>query len=238
MSNPSLRHLILVPAIFTLAVTLVRLTAELLRWSPALFTRAVTLARLTGEPLRWSPALFNREAGGGGALIGIVWLIPVFGVLFGLRLASSGQAPASVGKALGWAALAFVLNTALAFGSFVLLKSPVAQLAVFGVSSWLAILVARRGWGGLRGVLLAYGLTARIPVLFVLFLSIFGGWDTHYTKPPPDFPPMGPWGLFFWTAFLPQMSIWIYLTIVGGMIFGALAVGIHRLVGKPAPAWS
>jgi len=215
MPNLSLRRLILVPAIVTLAVTLLR---------------------LVGELLRWSPALFNREAGGGGALVGIVWLIPVFGILFGLRLAQAGQAPASVGKALGWAFLAFVLNTALAIGAFTLVPSPVAQLAIFGIGSWLAILLARPGWAELWRVLLAYGLAARIPVLVIMFLSIFGGWDTHYTKPRPDFPPMGSWGLFFWTAFLPQMSIWIYLTIVGGIICGALAVGIRRLVGKPAPA--
>jgi hypothetical protein len=215
MAMLSLRGLILVPAIVTLGVTLLR---------------------LMGELLRWSPALFNREAGGGGALIGIVWLIPVVGILFGLRLAWAGQAPASVGKALGWAALAFVLNTALATGSFALVPSPVGQLAIFGIGSWLAILLARRGWQDLWRVLLAYGMAARIPVVVIMFLSIFGGWDTHYTKPRPDFPPMGPWGLFFWTALLPQMTVWIYLTIVGGMIFGALAVGTLRLLGKPAPA--
>ena len=125
MPNLSLRRLILVPALVTLAVTLVR---------------------LTGELLRWSPALFSREAGGGGALVGIVWLIPVFGILFGLRLAQAGQAPASVGKALGWAFLAFVLNTALAIGAFTLVPSPVAQLAIFAIGSWLAILLACRGW--------------------------------------------------------------------------------------------
>ena len=215
MPNLSLRRLILVPALITLAVTLVR---------------------LTGELMRWSPALFNREAGGGGALVGIVWLIPVFGILFGLRLAQAGRAPASVGKALGWAVLAFVFNVALGFGSFVLVKSPVAQLAIFTVTSWLAILLARPGWTDLWRVLLAYGLAARIPVVIIMFLSIFGGWDTHYTKPRPDFPPMGPGGLFFWTALLPQVSVWIYLTIVGGMICGALAVGTRRLVGEPAPA--
>lgn len=47
---------------------------------------------------------------------------------------------------------------------------------------------------------------------------------------------MGPWGMLFWTAFLPQMSIWIYLTIVGRLIFGALAVAIPRLLREPAPA--
>ena len=179
---------------------------SLRRWIlvPALLTLAVTLVRLTGELLRWSPALFNRAAGGDGALIRIVWLIPVFGVCSGLRLAQDGRAPASVGKTLGWAAVALGVNTALAMGAFALAPSPVAQLAIFAVGSWLAILLARGGGDGLGRVLLAYGLAVRIPVVVIMFLSIFGGWDTHYTKPRPDFLPMGPWGLFCWTASCPR----------------------------------
>jgi hypothetical protein len=201
---------------------------------PALITLGVTLLRLVGELQKWSPSLFNRDAGGGGALIGIVWLIPVFGIYFALKLANAGEGPPRVGKALGWAALAFALNTALGFGSFALFPSPVVQLGVFTVTSWLAVLVARPGWPALWRVLLAYAFAARLPVLVVMFLSIFGGWDTHYTKPRPDFPAMGPWGLFFWTALLPQLSVWIYLTVVGGLLFGAAAVGIRRLMSKPA----
>ncbi len=34
---------------------------------PALITLAVTLLRLTGELMHWSKALFNPAAGGGGA---------------------------------------------------------------------------------------------------------------------------------------------------------------------------
>jgi hypothetical protein len=200
---------------------------------PVLITLAVTLARLAGELLGGSGSLFSREAGGKAALIGIVWLIPVFGIYFGLRLARAGMGPPSIGKALGFAVLAFALNTALGFGTFAAVKSPVAQLGVFALTSWIAILVARPGWPALWRILMAYSFAARVPVLIVMFLSIFGGWDTHYAKPRPDFPPMGPWGLFFWTALLPQFSIWIYLTIVGGMIFAALASAVRR--PRPAP---
>lgn len=194
-------------------------------------TLAVTLLRLAGELLRWSPSLFNRDAGGGGALVGIVWLIPIFGVLFALRLDAAGEGPPGIGKALSWAVMAFAANTALFFVAFALFpKSPVAQLAIFGVGSWVAVALARPGWPSLWRVLLAYGLTARIPVVVVMFLAIFLGWDSHYAKPRPDFPSMGPWGLFLWTGLLPQLSIWIYLTVVGGIIFGALAALLRRLV--------
>lgn len=193
-------------------------------------TLAVTLLRLAGELARWSPALFNREAGGPGALVGIVWLIPIFAVLFALRLVRDGHGPPSLAQAFGWSLLAFAVNIALGVASVKLYpKSPPAQLAIFGVGSWIAIALARPAWPALWRVLLAYGLAARIPVVLVMFLAIFLGWDSHYAKPRPDFPPMGPWGLFGWTALLPQMSLWIFLTVVGGILFGAIAAGVRRL---------
>ena len=203
---------------------------------PALITLAVTLLRLAGELFGWSGALFSREPGGKAALVGIVWLIPVFGVYFGLRLARAGLRPPSTARALGFGALGFFLNAALGIAAFSMVRSPVAQLGIFAVTSWIGIAVARPGWPVLWRVLLAYGLAARLPVLAIMFLSIFGGWDTHYAKPRPDFPLMGPWGLFFWTAILPQLSIWILLTIAGGMVFAALALLVRRPAAPVAAA--
>ena len=211
---------------------------ELILW-PALITLAVTLLRFVGELQGWSPKLFSREAGGAAALVGIVWLIPVFGIYFAWRLCREGTGPASVTRALGLALLAFVVNTALGFGAFSVVKSPVGQLAVFTLTSWLAILIARPAWPALWRVLLAYGLSARVPVLVIMLVSIFGGLDTHYAKPRPDFPPMGPLGLFFWTALLPQLSVWIYLTVVGGLFVGTLVAPFARRLSParaPSPA--
>ena len=216
MSRPSTGQLVLVPSLVTLGVTLLR---------------------LAGELQGWSPSLFSREAGGGGSLIGIVWLIFVFGIYFALRLARAGEEPESLGRAFGWPLLGFAVNTVLFVLAFRLFPSPVVQLGIFFVGSWVAVLVARRGWPEMWRVLLAYGFLARVPVLVVMYLSIFGGWDTHYAKPRPDFPAMGPWGLFFWTALLPQLGIWICLTVVFGMIMGAATVGIRRLLRRrPAGA--
>jgi hypothetical protein len=202
---------------------------------PALITLAVTGLRLTGELLHWSPTLFNRSAGGGGALVGIVWLVPIFGIYFALKLARAGEGPTGAGRTAGWAALGLAVNVAVAAVSFAVFPAvPVAQLALFTIGSWVAILIARRGWPALWRVLLAYGFAARLPVLAIMFLSIFGDWDTHYTKPRPDFPPMGHWGLFFWTAVLPQMAIWIYVTVVLGLLFGALALAVRRPAVSPA----
>jgi hypothetical protein len=201
----------------------------LILW-PALVTLAVTLLRLVGELLQWSPRFFSREAGGGAALVGIVWLVPVFGAYFALRLCREGEAPPSAGRAAGLAFLALVVNIALAAGAFSVVKSPVGQLAIFTMTSWLTLLIARPAWPALWRVLLAYALCARLPVLVVMAVSIFGGLDTHYAKPRPDFPPMGPMGIFFWTALLPQLSFWIWFTVVFGIIAGAI---VARLVRRP-----
>jgi hypothetical protein len=203
---------------------------------PSLVTLAVTLLRLAGEWMRWSPALFNRDAGGGGALVGIVWLIPVFGAWFGLRLSRAGEAPPRLGPAFKWAGLALAFTVVLAAASIALFpRSPVVQLGLFAVISLGAVAIARRGWPGLWRVLLAYGVAARVPVLAIMFPAIFLGWDTHYAKPRPDFPPMGPWGVFFWTAVLPQLAIWIFVTVVLGLLSGAAAVGIQRRM-RPEPS--
>ena len=202
---------------------------------PGLITLAVTLLRLTGELLQWSPLLFNREAGGGGALVGIAWLIPLLGIYFALKLDALGEVPARLAPVFGWTLLAFAFNTALFVLAVKLLSNPVAQLGIFAVTSLLAVALAQRAWPALWRVLLPYGLVARVPVLVIMFLSIFGGWDTHYSKPGPDFPAMGPWALFLWTALLPQLSIWIYLTVVGGLLFGTAAVGVQRLAGRGRP---
>ena len=205
---------------------------RLVLW-PAVITLGVTLLRLTGELLGWSPRHFNREAGGGGALVGIVWLIFVFGIYFALRLAHAAAGPARLVTAAGWPALGLLLNVAGFFAAFVLFpQDPVAQLGLFFVASWAAIAIARRGWPELWRTLLVYGVLARLPVLVIMFLSIFLGWDTHYAKPRPDFPPMGPWGLFFWTALLPQMGIWLYITVVFGMLAGAGTIAVRRLLGR------
>ncbi len=76
---------------------------------PAVITLAVTLLRLIGELQGWSPALFNRNAGGGGALVGIAWLVPVFGAWFGWKLGKVGAFPGSLGRALGLVILALAI---------------------------------------------------------------------------------------------------------------------------------
>jgi len=77
---------------------------------PSVITLLITLLRITGELRHWSPTLFNSSAGGGGALVGITWLVLVFGVYFALKLASDGNGPTGVGRSIGMAVLGLVVN--------------------------------------------------------------------------------------------------------------------------------
>ena len=59
--------------------------------TPVLITLAVTALRLLGALGGLPDFLVNREAGGTGAIIGIVWLAPIFAFWFGRQLARSGN---------------------------------------------------------------------------------------------------------------------------------------------------
>ena len=60
--------------------------------TPVLITLAVTALRLLGALGGLPDFLVNREAGGTGAIIGIVWLAPIFAFWFGRQFARSGNA--------------------------------------------------------------------------------------------------------------------------------------------------
>ncbi len=135
MSNPDVRvrQLILVPALIALAITLIRLVGE-----------------LGGG----SSALFNREAGGGGALVGIVWLVPIFGAYFAVKLVRGGHGPESAGRVVGFSLLgllaaAAIMGLSIAFTGdpnvSVSLPGAALQQVGFGVAALVAVLI--QSWG-------------------------------------------------------------------------------------------
>jgi hypothetical protein len=190
---------------------------------PALITLAVTILRLVGELQHWSPRLFSREAGGAGALVGIVWLVPIFGVYFAWKLAKAGLAPGA-GRVLGHGALGLGLMVLTMVVVSRTLTNQRAQFAVFLVASLVAAWIAYRGWPALGRTLLAYGLAARIPVALVMLVAIFANWGTHYDVAPPNFPPMAPLVKWLMIGLVPQMFMWIPFTIYAGMLCGGLAL--------------
>lgn len=190
---------------------------------PAVITLAVTLIRLIGELNRWSPRFFSREAGGGGAIVGIVWLVPVFGIYFALRLHRAGLGPAGRGRAIAHAlagVVAFVALVTLATR----LPNLLARVAAINAVAALSALLAARGWPQLGKTQFAYGLAARVPVAIVMLVAMMAGWGTHYELGPPGFPQMSVLATWFWIGLIPQMVFWIGFTVLVGMLFGTLAL--------------
>ena len=208
---------------------------QLVLW-PAVITLAVTLARLAGELMGGGSLLFNRTAGGAGALVGIVWLVPIFGYYFGHRLARLGFRPQGAGRVFGFALLALVVFAGLLAAGFSMPPAHPLQFVLIGGGSWAAVLIARRGWPALSSALIAYGLAARAPVAIVMLFAILGRWGTHYDAPPPGLPEMGPLAEWAATGLIPQLTLWIGFTVIVGTLCGGLAVVVAARMRQAAPA--
>ena len=211
---------------------------KLVFW-PAMVTLAVTLLRLTGERLHWSPAFFNSAAGGGGALVGISWLPPVFGILFAIRLAREGHGPRSGGRAVGMAVLGVAATAAvIAGGSALGVIRPggfsLLALVVFTTAIAVGAAVAWRGWPVLGQVLLAYAFAARVPVALLMLVAMLGDWGTHYDVAPPGFPAMGVFSKWILIGALPQLTTWIAVTVLLGALFGSIAGAVASRRHAPA----
>ena len=195
---------------------------------PAVITLVVTLVRLTGELMHWSVTLFNPAPGGGGAIVGIAWLVPVFGVYFGLKLAAAGERPAGAGPAIGLPFLGIAVVPVAGVAGTLLGAAPnsLPLFAVFVVASIVGALVAFRGWPAMGRTLFVYGLAARIPVAIIMLIAMLANWGTHYDVAPPGFPEMGPIAKWLIIGATPQLTIWIWFTMAVGALFGGIAVAI------------
>jgi hypothetical protein len=194
---------------------------------PAVITLAVTLLRLFGEIQNWSPRFFSRQAGGGLAVVGIVWLVPLFGIYFAWKLIREGERPASLGRAalMPLAAVVPVVLLAVVTRG---LGTTVNLLAV-AVGSLAAAWIACQGWPALGRVLFYYALAARIPVALVMLAAILGDWGTHYDVPPPSpLPATSPFVKWILIGLIPQMTIWIAFTLVVGGFAGAITAAVMR----------
>ncbi len=205
---------------------------------PALITLAVTLLRLTGELLNWAPVLFNKQAGGGGALIGIAWLVPIFGFYFARRLMAANETPEGIGRVFGFSFLALAV-----FGGLFALALQLFQANVWLVSAiWIAaaaigLFLARKAWPALFSTLFAYGLAARIPVILIMLIAIMGNGGKHYDVPPPNFPEMAPFAKWVAIGLVPQLTVWMIFTVTLGSMCGGIAVAVMKR-SKKIPALS
>jgi len=207
---------------------------------PALITLGITILRLLGELQHWHRPWVDSAAGGGGALIGISWLPIIFGPYFAVKLLMDGNAPQSLGKAVGFAFLGLLV----AFGAMWLLQATFSHPSILSLAAFVLSLVAafipRIGWRSLGNALLAYAFAARIPVLVVMYLAMRGnggaGWGTHYDVTDPMFANLSFLKKYFDEAVLPQMTMWIAWTTIVGSLFGVAAASIARRLKHPVRA--
>jgi hypothetical protein len=152
---------------------------------PAIITLGITILRLVGELQGWTPILFGRAAGGGGAILGISWLPLILGPYFALKLAGSERGPAGLGRAIGMAVaglVVFFMASYLAFGTT--LAIPVRMTAGFAIMI-LAGAISVVGWPALGRTLIAYGYAARIPVAVIMYFAFRGNWGGEALRRPP-----------------------------------------------------
>ncbi|PYV86618.1 MAG: hypothetical protein DMG05_19235 [Acidobacteria bacterium] len=203
---------------------------------PSVITLMVTILRLIGELQHWSSVWFNPGAGGGGAIMGITWLVPIFGVYFALKLSGPGERPERVGRAIMLAVLGFLVMVG---GTFITFAPPI-QFPGKVVAGFLLMAAAAAlqlpAWPALFKTLLAYGYAARIPVALVMFFAIQGHWGTHYDALPPGFSEMSFWATYVRIGLLPQLIFWVVFTVIVGSLFGSIATAIFARRMSVSPA--
>ena len=201
---------------------------------PALLTLIVTVVRVVGELQGWNPTFFSKP-GGGSAVVGITWLVLVFGFWFGWRLRRPGSPPP------GKAALLYLTGIAVLAGGMiglvqlglVTLPSRESPGEPTGLAYGFALLavaavVAVFAWPRLTGTLMLYGVLARIPVVVVTYLDLHYDWHTHYGELPPGAVTADP----FIALCTPQVTLWpfVFTPLVGGLLgcLGAAMAGRRR----------
>jgi hypothetical protein len=202
---------------------------------PALITLAVTIVRLVGELQHWGKPWVGNQAGGGLALIGISWLPILFGPYFAWKLAAAGDGPSGNGKAVGFAVLSLVVFVLAGFAIPLTLRDrKVTYLTLIPfVVMLVAAFIPRVGWRSLGNTLIAYAFAARVPVLVVMYLAMSAnggqGWGTHYDAVDPSLAQASL--LRKWTieALVPQVTLWVGWTVCLGSVLGTIVAALaHR----------
>ena len=203
---------------------------------PSLITLAVTILRVVGELEHWPEGFFGRAGGGGTAIVGIVWLVPIFGIYFALKLTAANGAPRSFARAFMFVIPAAVLMQSRPFLAQHFLPHGISLkgwLMFLWSLAVLAALLALPAWPRLWKILLAYGFAARVPVAVVILFALRGNWGTHYDSVAQSFQAMGLFQKWLWLGISAQVFYWVAFTLVAGMLFGTIAGAIARAMRRP-----
>ena len=151
---------------------------------------------------------------------------------------AQGHLTAGAGRTAGYAALGLLLLIGCGIvGGLVLGVSSPWNALVAGVGSLGAIWICKKGWKELNEVLKAYAFAARIPVAIIMLIAMFGDWQTHYDLAPPGFPEgMNVLLRWFLIGAVPQLTVWIAVTLILGSLFGAIVILVRGNQASTAAA--
>ena len=207
---------------------------------PALISLAITILRLVGELQHWSETFFSPKPGGGNAIVGISWLAPIFGIYFAVKLSNAGLRPFSAAKGILMAVIGIVLVVVVAIiATKTLPQASPAAIIVITIAMVVAAFFQQKPWPALFKALLWYGLAARIPVAIIMLIAIQRNWGTHYDVVPNDsFPAMSWFMKWVFIGAIPQILLWIPFTIIMGGLFGSITAALkgRGAVPKATPA--
>ncbi|HLW80295.1 MAG TPA: hypothetical protein VKU44_11935 [Terriglobia bacterium] len=198
---------------------------------PSLITLAVTLLRLVGELEQWQRAWFNPDQGGYLSIVGIVWLAPLFGGYFALRLAAAGERT-TAGRSIVLAAAGCVV---FAVGFYLFNAGRIHGMTgviVMWVLAALGAGLAFPAWPALFRILMAYAFAARIPVAIVMLIATWAGWQSHYNAEVAGYSKVETYILY---ALIPQLEWWVAYTIVAGSLLGTTIAAMTGLRRQPEP---
>lgn len=192
---------------------------------PAVISIAVTALRLAGELLHWPKPLVNSEVCG-KAILGVIWLVPIFGIYFAVKLFYVGDAPRRFALPMVLAFSGLALKLA---GTFVMESNRMGyapRLSMNFIITLSGLLLSAKAWPTLAKALLAYGYLSRIPVAIVQYLAMRGRWGTHYDALDLGFPPIGFWPTFLRVSFVPNIFFMEAYTVVVGALVGVTAIAL------------
>src|SRR5215469_3307785 len=192
---------------------------------PAVISIAVTALRLVGELLHWPKPLVNSDVCG-KAILGVVWLVPIFGIYFAVKLFHAGNAP----QRFVWPMVLVISALALKLAGTFLMESHgmtyVPRLSMNFIVTLIGLVLSAVAWPTLSKALLVYGYLSRIPVAIVQYLAMRGHWGTHYDALDPGFPPIGFWPTFLRVSFVPNIFFMEAYTVIVGVLVGTAAIAI------------
>jgi len=200
---------------------------------PALASICVTALRLVGELLHWPKPLVNSDVCG-KAILGVVWLVPIFGIYFAVKLFHAGHGPQRFARPMVLAVSALGFKLA---GTFLMESQRMTygrRLSTNFIVTVIGLVLSTMAWPTLSKALLFYGYLSRIPIAIVQYLAVRGHWGTHYDALDPGFPPIGFWPTFLRVSFVPNIFFMEVYTVIVGALVGIVAVAVLERV-RPAP---